>query len=68
MNKWFENNRARKEEKYIDFLESLKKNEVIKEFVVRTLVEKVGETRTVTRILEVITKCLIRTYVRKQLK
>ncbi len=37
-------------------LESLKKNEVIKEFVVKTLVEKVGTTRTVMRILEVMTE------------
>ena len=34
-------------------MESLKKNENIKDFLVRTLVEKVGETRTVKRILEV---------------
>ena len=34
----------------------MKKNEVIKEFVVKTLVEKVGETRTVKRILEVMTE------------
>ena len=34
-------------------MESLKKNENIKEFVVKTLVEKVGETRTVKRVLEV---------------
>ena len=53
---WFDNNKATEEEKYIDLLESLKKNEVIKEFVVRTLVEKVGETRTVKRILEVMTE------------
>ena len=32
-------------------MESLKKNENIKEFVVKTLVEKVGETRTVKRVL-----------------
>ena len=51
--KWYDNNKASDEEKYIDLLESLKKNEAIKEFVVKTLVEKVGETRTVKRILEV---------------
>ena len=37
-------------------LESLKKNEVIKEFVVNTLVEKVGTTKTAMRILEVMTE------------
>ena len=35
---------------------SLKKSEVIKEFIVNTLVEKVGTTRTATRILEVISE------------
>ena len=39
--RWYENNKSSDEEKYIDLLESLKKNEVIKEFVVKTLVEKV---------------------------
>ena len=33
--------------------ESLKKNNIIKEFVHRTLVEQVGEVRTVKRIIEV---------------
>ena len=51
--RWYENNKSSDEEKYIDLLESLKKNEVIKEFVVNTLVEKVGTTRTAMRILEV---------------
>ena len=30
----------------------MKKNEAIKQFVNNTLIEKVGETRTVTKILE----------------
>ena len=53
VDKWFGNNKSTNEEKYIDLMESLKKNENIKEFVVKTLVEKVGETRTVKRVLEV---------------
>ena len=56
MERWYENNKASDEEKYKDLLEGLKKNEVIKEFVVKTLVEKVGTTRTVMRILEVMTE------------
>ena len=44
------------EVKYIDLLESVKKNEVIKKFVVNILVEKDGTIRTVMRILEVRTK------------
>ena len=53
--KWFNN------DKYIYLLESLKKNEVIKDFVVKTLVEKVGETRMVKRILEVMTEKFTKT-------
>ena len=41
MERWYENNKASDEEKYIDFLKSLKNNEAIKGFVVKTLVEKV---------------------------
>ena len=33
--KWFDNNKSTDEEKYIDLMESLKKNESIKEFVER---------------------------------
>ena len=54
MERWYENNKSSDEEKYIDVLECLKKNEVIKDFVVRTLVEKVRKTRTVKRILYLI--------------
>ena len=42
-------------------LESLKKNEVIKEFVVKPLVEKVEETRTMKRILEIMTEKFAKT-------
>ena len=54
--KWFDNNKSSDEEKYIDLMESLKRNENIKEFVVKTLVEKVGETKTVKRVLDVVTE------------
>ena len=37
-------------EKYIDLLKSLKKNDAMKGCVVNTLVEKVGETRTVKKV------------------
>ena len=37
-------------------MESLKKNEVIKDFVNKALIEKVGTTRTVTKILEVMSE------------
>ena len=40
--RWYENNKASDEDKYIDLIESLKKNEAIKYFVNRTLIEKVG--------------------------
>ena len=54
--KWFDNNKSSDEDKYIDLIESLKKNEVIKDFVVKTLIEKVGETRTVRRVLDIMTE------------
>ena len=37
-------------------IESLKKNDAIKGFVNRTLIEKVGTTRTVDRILEIMSE------------
>ena len=40
----------------MDLIESLKKNEAIKAFVNRTLIEKVGETRTVDKILEIMSE------------
>ena len=51
-----ENNRTNDEDKFIDLMESLKKNEAIRDFVNRTLIEKVGTTRTVTKILEVMSE------------
>ena len=51
--RWYENNKSSDEEKYIDLLESLKKNEVIKEFVVNTLSEKVGTTRMAIKKMKV---------------
>ena len=50
--RWNQFNRANDEEKFLDLMESLKKNEAIRQFVNNTLIEKVGETRTVTKILE----------------
>ena len=50
--RWNQFNRANDEEKFLDLMESLKKNEAIKQFVNKTLIEKVGEIRTVTKILE----------------
>ena len=43
--KWSENNKSTDEDKYGDLMESLKKNNVIKEFLTKTLVEKIGTTR-----------------------
>ena len=54
--KWSDNNKLSDEEKFIDLLESLKKNDEVKQFVVNTLIEKVGRTRTVKKILEVMTE------------
>ena len=51
--KWSTNNKASEEDKFVDLIESLKKNEAIKEFVSKSLMDKVGETRTVEKILRV---------------
>ena len=50
--KWFENNKSTDEDKYINLIESLKKNNLIKDFVVKILVEKIGTTRTIKRVLD----------------
>ena len=65
--KWCDNNKSTDEEKYIDLLESLKKNDAVKEFVVKTLVEKVGNTRTVKKILDVMTEKFAKTTSEKTL-
>ena len=52
--RWFENNRASEEDKYIDLMESLKKTSAVQKFVVTTMMEKMGENRTVKRMLDVL--------------
>ena len=54
--KWNNTKRSSDEDKYIDLLESLKKNDAIKQYVVNTLIEKVGTTRTVKKIIDVMTE------------
>ena len=51
--KWSQNNKSTEEDKYMDLIESLKKNDTIKDFVTKSLIEKVGETRTVDQVLNV---------------
>ena len=53
---WNKNNRSGNEEKYLDLVESLKKNAGIKEFVSRTLMDKIGDTRTVDRVMEIMSE------------
>ena len=52
----------------MDVVESLKKNEAIKEFANRTLIERVGETRTVERILEIMSEKFDRNMGKKTLE
>ena len=65
---WHNHSRGNDEEKYLDLVESLKKNEGIKEFVNRALIERVGETRTVERILEIMSEKFDRIWERKRLR
>ena len=52
--RWSENNRSSEEDKYVDLMESLKKNDNVKEFVTTTMMEKLGGTRTIVKILEIL--------------
>lgn len=49
-----ENNKSTEEEKYLGLLESLKKNDTIKEYVDRRVIEKVCDDINVKRIMEVL--------------
>ena len=53
---WNRTHNSREEDKYQDVLENLKKNGSIREFVINTLIRKVGETKTVDRILEIMSE------------
>ena len=64
---WHDNGRGNEEENILDLIESLKKNEAIKAFVNSTLIEKVGETRTVYKVLEMISEKLDRNMSEKTL-
>merc|ERR1712090_22726 len=59
--KWQTNNKSTEEDKFMDLVESLKKNEAIKDFVSKSLLEKVGDTRTVEKILSVMAEKFSRT-------
>ena len=48
--RWSINNKSSDEDKYVDLLESLKRNDTIKEYVNRTLIEKVGENQNVKKV------------------
>ena len=41
MNKWKENNKSTEEDIFVDLMESLKKNELIRDFVTKILLEKI---------------------------
>ena len=53
---WHDHGRGNDEDKFLDLIESLKKNDAIKGFVNSKLIEKVGTTRTVNRILEIMSE------------
>merc|ERR1712115_754247 len=61
MEKWHENDKSTKETKYCNVIESLKKNDKIKDYVVRTLAEKTENDRKVTAILKVMAEKYERT-------
>merc|ERR1712120_33444 len=61
MAKWHENDKSTEETKYCNVMESLKKNDKIKDYVVSTLAEKTENNRKVTAILEVMAEKYERT-------
>ncbi len=65
---WHNHSRGNDKEKYLDLVESLKKNEAIKEFVNSTLIQRLGETRIVARILEIMSEKFYRNMGEKTLE
>merc|ERR1712177_2478 len=61
MEKWHENYKSSEETKYCNVMESLKKNDRIKEYIVRTLADKTENDRKVSAILDVMAKKYERT-------
>ena len=61
MKKWHENDKSSEETKYCNVMESLKKNDKIKDYVVNTLAEKTENDRKVSAILEVMAEKYERT-------
>merc|ERR1712082_346180 len=61
MEKWHENDKSSEETKYYNVMESLKKNDKIKDYVVKTLAEKTENNRKVLAILEVMAEKYERT-------
>merc|ERR1712115_433106 len=53
LEKWNENDKSSEETKYCNVIESLKKNDKIKDYVVNTLAEKTENDRRVSAILKV---------------
>ena len=61
LEKWYENDKSSDETKYCNVLESLKKNDKIKDFVVNVLTEKSENNRKVVAILKVMSEKYERT-------
>merc|ERR1712101_50644 len=61
LEKWDENDRSSEETKYCNVIESLKKNDKMKDYVVNTLAEKTENDRRVSAILKVMAEKYERT-------
>ena len=61
LEKWDENDKSSEETKYCNVIESLKKNDKIKDYVINTLAEKTENDRKVTAILKVMAEKYERT-------
>ena len=67
LEKWNENDKSTDETKYCNVMESLKKNDKIKDYVITTLAEKTENDRKVTAILKVMAEKYEKTMSEKRL-
>ena len=52
--KWTQNNKSTEEDKFIDLMESLKKNERVNQYITKTLLEKIKDEREVKKVLDLL--------------
>ena len=64
--KWMKNDKSLDEMRYCNVLESLKKNDVVKEYVIGQIVERTKRFRTVKSILDIMDEKYLNTFGEKR--